>query len=209
MDPATGGTVTAQPEVEVEGSPSPATAQAYDQTCATYRAIDDFRAKLLGFLPLASGGGVFLVAQATESDGGGGVHVAAGLFGFVVTLGLLSYEIFGIKRCHYLIEYGRRLEWDMKLRYGQFQQRPHEVVPKLGSWKLPVGIDEPVATALIYPAVLAGWAFVAVQPGSTVGAAVASLSLFIVGFGLIVWWDTALRKEALGWRSEFGPTDDA
>jgi hypothetical protein len=197
----------AQPDAAVEGLTSPGTERAYDQTCATYRAIDDFRAKLLGFIPIASGGGVFLVSQATESDNGGGVQLAAGLFGFVVTLGLLAYEIYGIKRCHYLIEYGRRLESDMNLRYGQFQNRPREVVPAVGRWKLPVGIDEPLATALIYPAVLAGWAFVAIQPISTVWAVVSSLAIFIVGFVPIVRWDSTLREEALRWRSDDGATN--
>ena len=28
--------------------------KAYEQLCMSYRAIDDFRAKLLGFLPLAT-----------------------------------------------------------------------------------------------------------------------------------------------------------
>ncbi len=182
---------------------SPGTERAYDQTCATYRAIDDFRAKLLGFLPIASAGGVFLVAEATESDSGG-VLGAAGVFGFVVTLGLLAYEIYGIKRCHYLIEYGRRLELDMHAQHGQFQQRPREVIPTAGRWKLPVGIDEPLATALIYPAVLAGWAFVAIQAGSPIWAAVGAFMIFLVGFLLIVHWDSMLRKEAYDWRSDVG-----
>ena len=34
---------------------------AYQQLCSSYHAIDDFRAKLLGFLPLATGTGLFLV----------------------------------------------------------------------------------------------------------------------------------------------------
>jgi hypothetical protein len=182
---------------------SPGTERAYDQTCTTYRAIDDFRAKLLGFLPIASAGGVFLVAEATESDSGG-VLVAAGVFGFVVTLGLLAYEIYGIKRCHYLIEYGRRLELDMHVQHGQFQQRPREVIPAAGHWKLPVGIDEPLATAMIYPAVLAGWAFVAIQAGSPIWAAVGAFMIFLVGFVLIVHWDSVLRKEAHDWRSDVG-----
>ena len=193
--------LTADPSGELVKRVSPATERAYDQTCASYHSIDDFRAKLLGFLPIASSGGLFLVVQATESSSSG-VLVAAGVFGFVVTLGLLAYEIFGIKRCHYLIEFGRRLELDMYLQDGQFQRRPHEVVPAFGHWKLPVGIDEPLATALIYPAVLAGWAFVAIQVGSPIWAAVGALTVFLVGFVLIVQWDSRLRQEANDWRSE-------
>jgi hypothetical protein len=58
----------------------------YDELCVTYRAIDDFRARLLGFLPVATGGGLLLL-----SGTGGGLpedlYLPVGLFGFVVTLG--------------------------------------------------------------------------------------------------------------------------
>jgi hypothetical protein len=33
----------------------------YEQLCNSYRAIDDFRSKLLGFLPLITGGGLILL----------------------------------------------------------------------------------------------------------------------------------------------------
>ena len=32
----------------------------YNELCNSYRAIDDFRTKLLGFLPLVTGGGLIL-----------------------------------------------------------------------------------------------------------------------------------------------------
>jgi hypothetical protein len=35
----------------------------YDQLCQSYRAIDDFRAKLLGFLPVVTGGGLLLLSR--------------------------------------------------------------------------------------------------------------------------------------------------
>jgi hypothetical protein len=34
---------------------------AYQEVCKSYQAIVDFRAKLLGFLPLASGAGAYAV----------------------------------------------------------------------------------------------------------------------------------------------------
>lgn len=41
----------------------------YKELCSSYRAVDDFRGKLLGFLPLASGTGVFLLIHGpTKSD---------------------------------------------------------------------------------------------------------------------------------------------
>ena len=42
--------------------------KAYDQPCNSYRAIDDFRAKLLGFLPLAAGTGIFLILDEVKEQ---------------------------------------------------------------------------------------------------------------------------------------------
>jgi hypothetical protein len=53
-------------EIPIEGGLSMADSQdrklkVYEQLCNSYRAIDDFRAKLLALLPLATGGGIFLL----------------------------------------------------------------------------------------------------------------------------------------------------
>jgi hypothetical protein len=41
---------------------------AYQEVCTTYRAIDDFRAKLLGLLPLVSGTGIFFLLNMRTTD---------------------------------------------------------------------------------------------------------------------------------------------
>ena len=77
----------------------------YDQLCESYWVIDDFRVKLLGFLPLATGVGVSLIVAIKE-------HfcyidkflLLIGLFGSLITLGLFCYELFGIKKCTYIIK---------------------------------------------------------------------------------------------------------
>jgi hypothetical protein len=47
-----------------EGSDSQtALRAAYTEVCQSYERIDDFRAKLLGFLPLVSGTGLFLLLK--------------------------------------------------------------------------------------------------------------------------------------------------
>jgi hypothetical protein len=135
----------------------------YGETCASYHAVDDFRMKLLGLLPVATGTGVFLLLSSNaDLLGGGGpaqqeqtleaVLSVIGGIGFAFTLGLFAYELFGIKRCHYLIETGQRLEFQLGVR-GQFRSRPSRL---LGI------VIEPGASALIYPASMAAWLFLAV-----------------------------------------------
>jgi len=86
-----------------------------------------------------------------------------GIFGFVITLGLCFYEIYGIRKCHALIEAGKRLECSMHVTNGQFQKRPRATLYL---------INEVFASGVIYPAVLAGWWFLAYgypQPAQLTG----------------------------------------
>ena len=125
----------------------------YEQLCYSYRAIDDFRAKLLGFLPLASGTGIFLLIPDNSKSPLNTYLGPVGAFGFLITLGLFFYEIYGIKKCHGLIKAGQKIEDQMRIR-GQFKGRPREVAGF---------INEPFAGGVIYPAVLAAWTFLALQ----------------------------------------------
>jgi hypothetical protein len=171
---------------------------AYNELCSSYHAIDDFRTKLLGFLPLVTGGGLVLLsgrAEEIRKEFFGPV----GRFGILVTLGLLAYELFGIKKCHSLIETGKALEQEMDLPVGemgkpagQFVQRPNNLLRV---------VNEPFAAALIYPAVLAAWTYLALlydNPSSTADPSRAQrFSLYVVigGFALILLYDGFLRHE--------------
>jgi hypothetical protein len=125
----------------------------YDQLCTSYRAIDDFRAKLLGFLPLASGTGVFLLLPDNSNSPLNTYLLPVGAFGFFITLGLFLFEIYGVKKCHALIKAGQKIEDQMRIP-GQFRERP----PGAAGF-----INEPFAAGVIYPAVLAAWTFLALQ----------------------------------------------
>jgi hypothetical protein len=163
----------------------------YDQLCLSYHAIDDFRAKLLGFLPLASAGGAFLLLNDAEKSKLARQFLEPlGLFGFVVTLGLFFYEIYGIRKCQALIEAGIRLECSLGILDGQFISRPRNVLYL---------INEPFATGVIYPAVLAGWMFLTLvfpQPESDQPAIKAALTaaiwVFVVGFLITLIYNLAL-----------------
>jgi hypothetical protein len=177
---------------------------AYNELCSSYHAIDDFRTKLLGFLPLVTGGGLVLLsgrAEEIRKEFFGPV----GSFGILVTLGLLAYELFGIKKCHALIETGKVLEQEMGLPVGgkgkpagQFIQRPNNLLRV---------VNEPFAAALIYPAVLAAWTYLALlydNPSSTADplrtadpsrAQRFGLYVFIGGFALVLLYDGFLRHQ--------------
>lgn len=128
----------------------------YKELCTSYRAIDDFRTKLLALLPLATGGGIFLLAGDEKKIEAIEKHLPyVGLFGFVVTLGLFFFELHGILKCTHLIKAGTKLEEALGIKEnGQFVERP------LGFLGF---INEPFAAGVIYPAVLAAWAYMAIH----------------------------------------------
>ncbi|MEV7888635.1 hypothetical protein ACWD3I_20255 [Streptomyces sp. NPDC002817] len=154
-------------------NPEPATDDqlraVYQEICLSYRAIDDFRAKLLSLLPVVSGASVGLLIGRDPGDPKP-VWLPIGLFGFVVSLGLFAYELYGIEKCGSLIHAGRHIElgWIVE---GQFVRRPHALAGFM---------NEPFAAMLVYPAVLAGWMYVALARCSETVAVVASASLFLV-----------------------------
>lgn len=157
---------------------------AYLELCKTYHAIDDFRGKLLGFLPLASGAGILLLVN--EAFVNGAKRSSAmpyalpiGLFGFIVTLGLFFYELNGIRRCNSLITEGQRIEKELAVE-GQFLRYPEDVLGWIGPG---------LASQVIYSAVLAAWAYVALffffSPTVSAILAAALLIVFFVGSRLL------------------------
>ena len=92
----------------------------YDQVCNSYRAIDDFRGKLLALWPILGGaaGGVTLLASDETSES---YLWAVGLFGFFVSVGLAVYEWNQTLRCDLLKKVGRQLEREMRFEIGESQ----------------------------------------------------------------------------------------
>src|SRR5262249_7454200 len=167
---------------------------AYDQLCSSYRAIDEFRPNLLGFLPLVTGGGLILLTGRTEEIRRE-FFWPVGLFGIAVTTGLLAYELFCIKKCHALIVAGEDLEKEMGLPTdaagkpaGQFARRPPHLL-----WI----VNEPFAAAAIYPAVLAAWTYLALYFRNAQWREEPSLIVFFVGFAGILLYDQSLKPKSL------------
>jgi hypothetical protein len=132
-----------------------------------------------------------------------GLFRPIGVFGFVITLGLFFYELYGIKKCTYLIRAGKALENDLKIQNGQFTQRPPGVA---------LLINEPLAAGIIYPAVLAAWTFLALafpqfqgaSPGQAQNttplifreaAPYWSIRVFLVGFAISFFYNLVLIYE--------------
>jgi hypothetical protein len=163
-------------EQDNDKEPNPAAIrQQYDQVCANYRAIDDFRGKLLALWPILGGaaGGVALLASDTSK---GRYLWAIALFGFVVTVGIMVYERTQTIRCNLLMQMARKLEKCQHLGVGtgQFTSFPlgFKLVgnPSLGkpelecqraetaerwTWKYPIRVG--FAGVIVYSSVLAGW----------------------------------------------------
>jgi hypothetical protein len=97
----------------------------YEQVCISYRAIDDFRGRLLALWPILGGaaGGVALFAF---EDINGMYLFPIGLFGFLVSTGLAVYEWNQTLRCDQLKKSARQLERRMgfDVGTGQFLSLP-------------------------------------------------------------------------------------
>jgi hypothetical protein len=148
---------------------------AYSQLCESYRAIDDFRAKLLGALPAATGAAILL----TSKEGPNVLKDWApevGLFGGLITCGLFLYEVYGIEKCAALIRAGKKLELSGKVQ-GQFCSRPHAVGDV---------INEPLASAFIYPSVLAAWLLLASLPILSTHKAIPIVIVCVIA--ALLWW---------------------
>jgi hypothetical protein len=118
----------------------------YDQICTSYHSIDDFRAKLLGLIPAVSGAAVIILNKEAES-----YVVPVSILGFIITFGLLCYEIYGVEKCANLINIGSFTEAELGIP-GQFRSRPDAVKGI---------INETFAASIVYSAVLSMWVYLA------------------------------------------------
>lgn len=153
---------------------------AYHEICESYRAIDDFRAKLLALLPIVSAGGIFLLLD-NNLDLSLKYLIPIGIFGVVVTIGLFAYELHGIKKCDQLIKLGQHIETTKHI-HGPFTKRPGRVELSPTKKKKGPYINEPVAARIIYPAVMAAWMYLAVFKCECLTAAVLPVITYFIGF---------------------------
>lgn len=152
----------------------------YEECCKSYHRVDDFRAKLLGFLPLVTGASLFV----SLSGGKNGVNLAnylpeIGIFGTVVTLGLLVYELKGIQKCTQFIEKGLYIEHKGFQIRGQFFALCENASPIF---------NEPVASGLIYSVALAAWTYVILYDCKRLSWFISGTVFFVFFASVYLYW---------------------
>ncbi len=179
-----------------EGAPPASKREAllsvYAEVCQSYHAIDDFRTKLLGILPITSLAGILLLnkdnlfaandAAARQLVGFGSFFAAA------FTIALFLFEIRGILRCHYLIGRGMVIEQALGVE-GQFfvcqQQQKH--AEAFDPERL---FNAKVAASAVYALVFAAWLFMALK--FTFGISILGCGLTAVSIGGLLGIGTTL-----------------
>lgn len=158
--------------------------KTYAEICNSYRAIDDFRMKLLGFLPFASVAGTLLLSKDISSAQSKLVGYAC-FFASVFIISLFLYEIRGILRSGGLIERGKRIE-ERLLVQGQFFQCEEETHPRSANLadKVRLHMNTTVASCVMYSLVFAFWLFLALR--FALGIQVPGCALSAAGVGLVI-----------------------
>ncbi|WP_373494801.1 hypothetical protein [Aquiflexum sp.] len=151
----------------------------YDQLCTSYHSVDDFRAKLLGILPLVSGVAIFEILGKVETPS---YLSPIGFLGVITTLGLLIYEMKGILKCDGYIKAGLEIE---KILLKTLPTNIGHFGSLVKGDKKSNFITVPVASAFVYAAVIGAWTFVATFKLSCIEQMV-SISLSIIA-SLSVW----------------------
>jgi hypothetical protein len=166
--------------------PDTALLAAYAEVCRSYHAIDQYRMKLLGLLPLASLVAVFVLdpnagADLSSHPAGADLIQFGSLFAAMLTLSPFLYELRGIRRCDSLIAEGRHLEVALGIGRGQFHVCVEEHAHPS---RLLRALNAKFAACTIYSLVFAGWLFLALRVGFGVDAR--SCVMWAVGVGLAI-----------------------
>ena len=165
----------------------------YAEICRSYHAIDDFRTKLLGFLPLTSLVGLLLLdtnnmlsfQELISND----ILGFAAIFAALLTLSLFGYEIRSIKRTDHLIREGTHLEKQLGIGHGHFNlcEEEHDAVTA----KI---FNSKVVACIIYSVVFSAWLFIALRLGFGINTLTCYISASVTGFVIAVGVSWQLRK---------------
>jgi hypothetical protein len=175
--------------------------KVYAECSNGYHKIDDFRAKLLGFLPLASATGIFGTLYIDSKSVMPGNHIALGLFGVLATVGLLIYELKGILKCTQFIFLGKWIEGVINedIYPDDSKQKGLQKVPGFFTELsepifMPKIVVEPVASAFIYSTVLAAWVYIILLKTQYWKWLIPLIAFSIIFVGIYVYWRKVYNK---------------
>lgn len=186
------------PQVSEEAT-SESLIKAYEEICKSYHSIDEFRTRLLGFLPLSSLVGIFLLDPAKmispEAMPLNELFAFASLFAALLTLALFGYEIRGMRRTHTLIVEGFHLEQQLGIKHGQFHICSEQKCPDELDDNLIVKVfNSKLVACFIYSTVFVAWVFISLRLGAGLSTLTCAVSALVAGLflGLLVF--VSVRK---------------
>jgi hypothetical protein len=145
----------------------------YQEVCNSYHAIDDYRTKLLGFLPLASGAGIFFLLNNSFTVGGKSTAITSyllpiGIVGAIISIGLSIYDLRALHIKVSCVKTGMEIEHSLGI-IRQFSMRPHAFF---------VIINDLGGSTFVYTAITAGWVFLALISSSRLAALIVTAIFF-------------------------------
>jgi hypothetical protein len=168
----------------------------YREVAGQYDKIDDFRAKLLSYLPLATA----LVSLLTQPKGNPEYIAAIAVFGAVATIGLFVHELTGIIHCYGLIVIDRALDDKLTkkadVKFGPFSSRVafEETKSKANTHVGPFStfflsrgwyVGRESAACIVYSATITLWTVLAALPMHNVSLMAAVAVVVFIGTALI------------------------
>lgn len=150
----------------------------YEQICADIRFTDELSLKLLGFVPLVTGAGIFVVLLGGSDRSWWQAAVLGGfvgVLGAIVTFAIYRWELRNVEFCRYLRTRAAYIEKHGALddRHGHYHGRPDAPIwppwmkieyREEPSWiedkptkEKPRGLGKTEAERILYTAVIVSW----------------------------------------------------
>jgi hypothetical protein len=126
----------------------------YGEVSSNFRLLTDIRFKLLGLVPVATV--VAAVAAAAKQEALGGIGFVVSLFGLVVVLGLITYNVRNDQLYDELVGRAADIERSLGIRDGSYGFRPRAWL-RLSLGPLRWTLNHGNALVLIYGATVAVW----------------------------------------------------
>jgi hypothetical protein len=188
----------------------------YEQTTELFRMLADIRFKLLAFVPTLTGVAVsLLTGDKVRKE----TALAVGILGFIVTLGIILYDVRNSLFYDLSISRASRLERQLKLsRFtklyeginkpgGIFTERPpikkgvEQDALSQKFWKF-IPITHNTGLSLVYAVSLGGWTFIVINalPLSEPLLSILSILAAIFVASITIWEFKRLNDERYEWQ---------